>query len=195
MWSWVRSPPRSPNVGQTIATSRQCGLPREANAGRETVLYGFDLGSSQRPWWAILYSVRDWARCDLGHGHAPRRQRTNAWREPTSPARVAKLYEAGPPRTWNFTTMQITDSSKDRKNGLLSTNALAAIMISAHLLLAILGGGSGETAVFAMVMIGGPLLIGLISQRVKGRTGAVWWLLSLILMMVVNLLAGGGEQP
>jgi hypothetical protein len=87
--------------------------------------------------------------------------------------------------------MQITDSNQDRR---FSTNALAAIMLFAPAVLVMLNGGSGQIAVFGMVMVGGPLLIGLIAQRVKGRTGAVWWLFSSVIMMVVNVLAGGGAS-
>jgi len=44
-----------------------------------------------------------------------------------------------------------------------------------------------------MVMISGPILLGLMAQRVKARTGARWWFLSLVLMGIANLLAGGGR--
>jgi hypothetical protein len=58
----------------------------------------------------------------------------------------------------------------------------------------VLNGGAGETAVFGAVMFSGPILIGLMALRVKGRTGVAWWLLSLIVMIVVNVLAGGGSS-
>lgn len=88
--------------------------------------------------------------------------------------------------------MQITDTNLDLKSRLLSTNWLAAIMLLAPLFLVMLNGGSGETATFGMVMFSGPLIIGLLAQRLKGRTGAVWWILSTVVLMVVNVLSGGG---
>jgi hypothetical protein len=44
-----------------------------------------------------------------------------------------------------------------------------------------------------MVMFSGPIALGLMAQRMKGRTGVWWWLLSLVAMCVVNVLAGGEE--
>ncbi len=80
-------------------------------------------------------------------------------------------------------------------NPLRSTQFLAAAILLAPVILMIVGGGSGEAAVFGMVMVSGPILIGLMAQRVKGRTGALWWLLSLVVMLLANVLSGGGQTP
>jgi hypothetical protein len=86
--------------------------------------------------------------------------------------------------------MQI--SSREGFASRLSTPILAAIILLAPFILVVLNGGAGETAVFGAVS--GPILIGLMAQRVKGRTGVAWWLLGLIVMVVVNVLAGGGSS-
>ena len=88
--------------------------------------------------------------------------------------------------------MQI--SSSEGFASRLSTPMLAAIILLAPVILVVLNGGAGETAVFGAVMFSGPILIGLMAQRVKGRTGVAWWLLSLMVMVVVNVLAGGSSS-
>jgi hypothetical protein len=58
-----------------------------------------------------------------------------------------------------------------------------------------LNGADSQTTTFTIVMFSGPIALGLMAQRMKGRTGVWWWLLSLVVMCVVNVLAGGGGTP
>jgi hypothetical protein len=90
--------------------------------------------------------------------------------------------------------MQIATVNDTLHNKLLSTPVLATAILLLPVVLVLLGGGSGETGVFGMVMISGPILLGLMAQRMKGRTGAAWWLVSFVVMCMVNVLAGGGAN-
>jgi hypothetical protein len=96
----------------------------------------------------------------------------------------------------NFARNMLPHAGDERpeKGFFLSTRFLVAVILFLPPFLVIAEGGNGETATFAMVMFSGPVLIGLMAQRVKGRTGALWWFLSLVVMFIANLLAGGGAS-
>jgi hypothetical protein len=80
---------------------------------------------------------------------------------------------------------------------------LVAAILLAPVVLWLLTGVKSDTVVLLMALASMPVLIGLISQRLKGRTGAVWSFLSLevifsIFLFFVAFLSGlidPGQKP
>lgn len=54
----------------------------------------------------------------------------------------------------------------------------------APFLIGLMIGATGDGIIACIVMGSLPILIGMIAQRMRGRSGAAWWLLSLALMSV-----------
>jgi len=57
-------------------------------------------------------------------------------------------------------------------------------VLTAILVILVFRGAPGETVVFWLVLGCVPIELGTIAQTWKGRTGAAWWLLSLIVMLL-----------
>ncbi len=66
---------------------------------------------------------------------------------------------------------------------MLSASLGIAIML-VPFIIGLMVGATGDGIVAWTVMGSLPILIGLIAQRMKGRSGAAWWLLSLVLMSI-----------
>jgi hypothetical protein len=81
------------------------------------------------------------------------------------------------------------------RSELRSTLVLVILILLVPAAITMLNGADSQTTTFTMVMFSGPIALGLMAQRMKGRTGVWWWLLSLVAMCVVNVLAGGGGTP
>lgn len=83
-----------------------------------------------------------------------------------------------------------------KRSFFLSTPFLVTAILLAPIVLMVFGGGqdAGVLATFGMVMFSGPILIGLMAQRLKGRTGVWWTLLAVVVAFLVNVLAGGGHD-
>jgi hypothetical protein len=64
---------------------------------------------------------------------------------------------------------------------------LVTAILFAAAVLWLLTGASSDLVVLLMVLGSVPILIGLISQRMKGRTGAAWWFLSLEVIFCIFL--------
>ena len=55
-------------------------------------------------------------------------------------------------------------------------------IVTAPFIVGLVVGASGDAIAAWTVMGSLPVLIGLIARRMRGRSGAAWWLLSLVLM-------------
>jgi hypothetical protein len=75
------------------------------------------------------------------------------------------------------------------------TNILAVAAVLFFPVMSVLNGARAEIAMFGTVVFSGPILLGIMAQRTRGRTGAAWWLLSTIAVLVANLIGGGGSTP
>ena len=56
------------------------------------------------------------------------------------------------------------------------------VIVTAPSIVGLVIGASGDAIAAWTVMGSLPVLIGLIARRMRGRSGAAWWLLSLVLM-------------
>ena len=62
----------------------------------------------------------------------------------------------------------------------MNTRVLAAAILLTPVVFGLLTGAKSDAVVFLAVLGSGPILIGLITQRMKGRSGAAWWFLCLV---------------
>jgi len=62
----------------------------------------------------------------------------------------------------------------------MNKKALAAAILLAPAGLGLLTRAKSDVIAFLAILGSGPILIGLITQRIKARSGAAWWFLSLV---------------
>ena len=79
-----------------------------------------------------------------------------------------------------------------------NTKTIAAAILLAPFALAFLGMGDGQSGVLLLVLGSVPILIGFLAQRTRGRTGAAWWFLSLLVRtffyFVVGIFGSSGSD-
>jgi hypothetical protein len=71
-----------------------------------------------------------------------------------------------------------------------NTKTIAAGILLAPFALGILTGSSGNSIMVLTILGSMPILIGFMAQRTRGRTGAAWWFLSLVVMTFFYFLIG-----
>ena len=83
----------------------------------------------------------------------------------------------------------------------MKTRVFAAVIFLAPVVFGLLTGAKSDVIIFLAVLGSGPILIGLISQRMKGRSGATWcWVLSLaalffFFLFFVSCINGAISDP
>jgi hypothetical protein len=65
----------------------------------------------------------------------------------------------------------------------MPTWVLVIAIFVAPIVLGVMTVASGERQLLWMVLGSIPMLVGVIAQRLKGRTGAAWWFLAFVVML------------
>jgi hypothetical protein len=83
----------------------------------------------------------------------------------------------------------------------MKTRVFTAAIFLAPVVFGLLAGAKSDAIVFLAILSSGPILIGLITQRMKGRSGATWcWFLSLAALLFflpffVSCFSGAISNP
>jgi hypothetical protein len=69
-----------------------------------------------------------------------------------------------------------------------TTGLIVLIALTPFIAMFVIPDTSGERVMYWEILLSIPVILGVIAQRIKGRTGAAWWFFTFVLMLVFYLI-------